>query len=87
MGPLWFGCGLVVAIGSASDTLAASWIKQDDLGGRHFFGGLFHERITSNGRAGCGADTARTACARTGTRTRSGTRSHARARSARAPCG
>ena len=45
MGPLWFGCGLVVAIWSASDTLAASWIKQGDLGGRHFLEGYFMSEL------------------------------------------
>ena len=45
MGPLWFGCALVMAIGSASDTLATSWIKQDDLGGRHFLEGYFMSEL------------------------------------------
>ena len=34
-----------MAIGSASDTLAASWIKQDDLGGRHFLEGYFMSEL------------------------------------------
>ena len=34
-----------MAIGSASDTLATSWIKQDDLGGRHFLEGYFMSEL------------------------------------------
>jgi flagellar protein FlaG len=34
-----------VAIWSASDTLAASWIKQGDLGGRHFLEGYFMSEL------------------------------------------
>ena len=45
MGLLWLGCGLIVAIWRASDTLAASWIKQDDLGGRHFLEGFFMSEL------------------------------------------